>query len=320
MNRRTFLLAAGALPGAAISTTSCNRNRKRAIAVIPKGSAHLFWQSVHAGANKCGRERGAEIIWNGPATEVDYTAQLQIIDAMINRRVDAIVLAPIDKKAMVSAVERAAREKIPVVIFDSGIDTEQYVSQVATDNFRGGELAADRIAKILDGDGEIAMVKCQPGSASTMEREDGFEQRITKVYPGIKIVDSRYGMSDFAKSLAVTENMLTAHPKLEALFASNESSTVGAVQALKQRKSQVKLVGFDSSAALIEDVKAGVIDSLVIQDPFRMGFESVKAALDKLEEKPVKKQNPLPPRLVELANLNDADVQAQLNPDLKTYL
>ncbi|HEY3740542.1 MAG TPA: substrate-binding domain-containing protein, partial [Bryobacteraceae bacterium] len=234
--------------------------------------------------------------------------------------VDAIALAPIDKKGMVTAVERAAREKIPVVIFDSGIDTEQYVSMVATDNFRGGEMAADRIAKILDGDGQVAMVKVQPGSASTMEREDGFEQRVAKVYPNIKIVDARYGMADFAKSLAVAENILTAHPRLEAIFASNESSTVGSVQALKQRKSEVKLVGFDSSPALIEDLKAGAIDSLVIQDPFRMGYESVKAALDKLDGKPVKKMNALPPALVDLQNLSKPEIQAQLNPDLKAYL
>ena len=309
-----------ALGAAALAAAGCGRNSKRVIAVIPKGSAHLFWQSVHAGANKCARESSAELIWNGPATEVDYTSQLQIIDAMINRRVDAIVLSPIDKKAMVSVVERAGREKIPVVIFDSGIDTEQYLSMVATDNFHGGELAADRIATILDGEGEVAIVKVQPGSASTMEREDGFEQRVAKVYPNLRIVDSRYGMADVAKSLAVTENMLTAHPNLEAIFASNESSTVGAVQALKQRKSEVKLVGFDSSAALVEDLKAGVIDALVIQDPFRMGYESVKAAIDKIEGRPVKKVNSLPPVLVDLAALSRPEIQAQLNPDLKTYL
>ncbi len=314
MNRREFLALSAA------ASAGCGRNHKRVIAVIPKGSAHLFWQSVHAGANKCARENNAEVSWSGPATEVDYSSQLQIIDAMINRRVDAIALAPIDKKGMVSAVERAAKAKIPVIIFDSGIDTEQFVSMVATDNFRGGELAADRLATILDGEGEVAMVKVQPGSASTMEREDGFEQRVAKVYPNIKIVDARYGMADFAKSLAVTENMLTAHPNLEAIFASNESSTVGAVQALKQRKSQVKLVGFDSSAALIEDLKAGAIDSLVIQDPFRMGYDSVKAALDQLDGKPVKKLNALPPILVDLAALAKPEVQAQLNPDLKSYL
>jgi ribose transport system substrate-binding protein len=314
MNRRDFVIMA------TVGAGGCGRNRRREIAVIPKGSSHLFWQSVHAGAVKCARENNSDVVWNGPATEVDYTSQLQIIDAMINRRVSAIAVAPIDKKAMVSAVERAAREKIPVIIFDSGIDTEQFVSQVATDNFHGGELAADRIAKILDGEGEVAMVKVQPGSASTMEREEGFEQRVLKVYPNIKIVDARYGMADFAKSMAVTENMLTAHPNLEAIFASNESSTVGAVQALKQRKTDVKLVGFDSSAALVEDLKAGAIDSLVIQDPFRIGFESVKAAIDSLDGKAVKKMNALPPVLLELSNLSKPEIQAQLFPDLKTYL
>jgi len=172
------------------------------------------------------RESNVEIIWNGPATETDYTGQLQIVEAMINQRVDAIALAPIDKTAMVSVVERAAREKIPVVIFDSGIDTENFVAQVATDNYQGGQTGAERIGKILDGKGTVAIVAVQPGAASTMLREQGFEETILKKFPGIKIVDKRFGMADFAKSLGVAENILTAHPDLDALFASNESSTV----------------------------------------------------------------------------------------------
>ena len=314
MNRREFLpLAAGAL-------AACNRSRKKVIAVIPKGSAHIFWQSVHAGAVKAAREHDLEIIWNGPPQETDFNQQIQIVDAMINRGVDGIVLAPIDKKSMVGVVERAAKEKIPVVIFDSGIDTEQFVSQVATDNYHAGELGADRVAKILDGHGKVAMVMVQPGGASTMAREQGFQDRVAKVYPEIKIVDQRYGWADFSKSLAVSENMLTAHPDLDAMFASNESSAVGAVQALKARKSKVKLVGFDSSPQMIEDVKSGAIDSLVIQDPFRMGYESTIAMVDKLAGRPVTKINNIPPRLVTAENLNTPEIQAQLNPDLKKYL
>jgi ribose transport system substrate-binding protein len=315
LNRRSFLaLAAGALG------VHCNRSGKKTIAVIPKGTSHVFWQSVHAGAVKASRETNVDILWNGPAQETDFNGQLQIVDAMINRRVDAIVLAPIDRKTMVGVVERATREKIPVVIFDSAIDTEQYVAQVATDNFRGGELAADRIAKLLEGEGKVAMVMVQPGSASTIAREDGFKTRVEKVYPGIKIADARYGWSDYAKSLAITENMLTAHPDLDALFASNESSTVGAVQALKARKRDVKLVGFDSSAALLEDLKAGVIDSLIVQDPFRMGYDSVKSAVAKLNGETPKKQQDIEPQLIDLANLHTPEVQAKVNPDLKQYL
>jgi ribose transport system substrate-binding protein len=301
--------------------TACNRNQKKVIAVIPKGSAHLFWQSVHAGANKAAQEDGVEIAWNGPAAETDFNVQLQIMDSMITRHVDAIALAPIDKQSMVSVVDRAAAQNIPVVIFDSGIDTDKFVAQVATDNFRAGEVAAERMGQLLGGKGKIAMVMVQPGAASTMAREDGFQKKIAAAFPGIQIVDKQYGWADFAKSLNVSENMLTAHPDLDAMFSSNESSTVGAVQALKGRKgTKVKLVGFDWSPTLLDDLKSGLIDSLVVQDPFRMGYDSVKSAVAKLNGRPVEKIQNLPPKLVTLENLNTPEVQAQINPDLKKYL
>ncbi len=233
---------------------------------------------------------------------------------------DAIALAPIDKTAMVGVVERAAREKIPVVIFDSGVDTENFAAQVSTDNYRGGQAGAERLAKILGGKGKVAMVAVQPGAASTMLREQGFEETIHKNYPGIEIVDKRYGMADFAKSLGVTENMLTAHPGLDGLFASNESSTVGAAQALKGRKGHVLLVGFDSSPTLLEDLQAGLIDSLVTQDPFKMGYESVQSAVKKLQGGTPEKIQNLPPLVVTKDNLNDPDVQKRLKPDLDKYL
>ncbi len=240
---------------------------------------------------------------------------------MINRHVDAMALAPIDRKAMVGVVDRAAKENVPVIIYDSGIDTENYVSRIATDNYKAGQLAAERMGEILNGRGKVANIAVLPGGASTEAREKGFEDVIHSRYPGIEIVDKRYGMADVAKSLQVSENILTAHPDLDALFASNESSTIGAAQALHGHGGRkIKLVGFDSSPALIEDLRSGLIDSLVIQDPFRMGYESVIAAVKKLDGQPVPKINDLAPRLVDLKNLHQPDVQAQLNPDLKKYL
>ena len=172
-----------------LALSACNREKKRVIAVIPKGNAHLFWQSVHAGAVAASRESGIEIIWDGPASETDYTGQLKVVDAMINRRVDAIALAPIDSKAMVGVVERAAAEGIPVIIFDSGIETDKFVAQVATDNYHAGEMGAERLAKLLGGKGKVAMLANMPGSASTVAREAGFEDFTKKNYPGIEIVD-----------------------------------------------------------------------------------------------------------------------------------
>ncbi|MBK5294722.1 MAG: substrate-binding domain-containing protein [Acidobacteriia bacterium] len=305
---------------ALLLSAGCKREQKITIGVVPKGRAHLFWQSVHAGAVAAAREAGVEILWNGPTSETDYAGQIQIVESMINRHVDAIVLAPIDKKAMVGVVERAGREKIPVIIFDSGVDTEQFVSQVATDNYAAGRMAAERMGEVLQGKGSVVIVAVMPGAASTMAREQGFEDAVKEKFPGIQILDKRYGMADFAKSLAVAENMLTAHPGVTGMFASNESSAVGAAQAVKGRKSQLKLVGFDWSPTLLEDLKAGIIDSLVVQHPFKMGQESVRAAVHKLQGKPVEKINNLAPRLVLAADLDKPDVQAQLNPDLKKYL
>ncbi|MDQ6705342.1 MAG: substrate-binding domain-containing protein, partial [Acidobacteriota bacterium] len=252
-----------------------------------------------------------------PNTETDFNGQLQIVDSMINQRVDAIALAPIDKTVMVSVVDRAAAQGIPMIIFDSPVDTQNFVSQVATDNYHAGQVAAQRMANILNGKGKIAIVAVQPGAASTMAREQGFEDEIKKNDPGIQILDKRYGNADFAQSLAVSENMLTAFPDLSALFASNESSTVGAAQALKSRKSSVKLVGFDSSPTLIEDLKSGLIDSLVVQDPFKMGYQSIMAAVTKLKGGTPQKIQNLPPLVVTRENLSDPAVQKQLNPDLK---
>jgi len=308
-----------ALAGAFLAD-GCNRSHKRVIAVIPKGSSHLFWQSVHAGAVKAAREKDVDLIWNGPAGETDSPEQIKIVEAMINRRVDAIALAPIDRVALVTVVDRAARENVPMIIFDSGVDTATYVAKIATDNYRAGQLAAERLAKILDGKGKVFIVAVQPGAASTEAREKGFEEAIHKNFPGIEVVDKRFGMAQIAQSLTVSENMLTAHPDAAGIFASNESSTMGAAQALRSRTTKVKLVGFDWSPTLLDELQSGLIDSLVIQDPFKMGYETVASAVNRLDGRQVEKNMDLTPRLIDQSNLEDPDVRVQLHPDLKKYL
>jgi ribose transport system substrate-binding protein len=315
---KACLWAAGLLIIGIIS--GCNREHKRVIAVIPKGNADLFWQSVHAGAVKAGRETGVDVVWNGPASEADYTVQLQIVDAMINRHVDAIALAPTDRQALVTVVERAADRNVPVVIFDSAIDTQRFVSQVATDNYKAGQMAAERMGKILNGKGKVVIVAVKPGAASTEAREKGFEDTTHQKFPGIQILDKRYGMALVAQAMTVTENMLTSHSDLDGIFASNESSTIGAAQALRSRSSKIKLVGFDWSPALLDDLNSGLVDSLVIQDPFKMGYQTVMAAVKHLQGEAVTKIVDMEPRLIDRQNLNAPDVQAQLHPDLKKYL
>ena len=267
---------------------------KRVIAVIPKGTSHFFWQSVHAGAEAAAKEAGVEIMWKGPEHEIDYAAQINIVEDAINRRVDGIVLAPTHKDALVPIVERAQKENIPVAIFDSGIGTENYVSYIATNNLQGGAVAAERLAAKLGGKGKVAILGVKAGSVSTDQREQGFQDTIKQKYPGIEIVAFQYGDADRARSLDRATDILTAHPELNGFFASNESSTVGVVQALKQKGlgGKVILVGFDSSPNLIDDLKAGAIDSLVLQNPFKIGYESVKAMVAKLNGQ-------TPPRVID---------------------
>ena len=300
--------------------SACNRDHKRVIAVIPKGNSDIFWQSVHAGAVKAARESNVDVVWNGPPTETDYTVQLQIVDAMINRHVDAIALAPTDKKALVGVVERAADRKIPVVIYDSGLDTQRFVAQVATDNYKAGQMAGERMGKILDGKGKVVIVGVKPGAASTEAREKGFEDAIHQSFPNIQILDKRFGMAIVAQSMTVAENMLTAHPDLDGIFASNESGTIGSAQALRDRRGKVKLVGFDWSPTLLNDLQSGQIDSLIIQDPFQMGYQAVSSAVKFLDGQSVTKIVDMAPRLIDRENLNSPDIQAQLHPDLKKYL
>ena len=299
---------------------SCQQSGKKIIGVVPMGRSHVFWQSVHAGALDAAAPLGVEVSWNGPANESEFNTQIQIVDSMIARKVDAICLAPSERDALSAAVDRAAAAGIPVVIFDSPVTTQKFVAQVATDNYAAGSLAAQRMGEVLAGKGDVVIVAVQAGFASTNAREKGFEETMAKKFPGIKILDKRYGNADYAQSMKVAENMLTAHPSLAGVFASNESSTAGAVQAMKARASKAKLVGFDSSDALIADLKNGHIDSLITQHPFQMGQEAVRAAMKAIEKQPVERIQNIAPLVVSQANLNDPAVQARIKPDLAKYL
>jgi ribose transport system substrate-binding protein len=308
------------LLSALLLASGCNRTHRATIAVVPKASADIFWQSVHAGAVKGSWDNRVDIVWDGPPNETDIAGEMKIMETMIDRRVDAIAVAPSDRSAFKIVVDRAAAAGIPVVIYDSGIDTDKYATFVATDNYLGGEMGADRLGEVLHGQGKIVMVKTVPGGASTTAREDGFRHELKAKFPGIQILDERFGMAMISESRKVTENMLTAHPDLDGIFSSNESGSEGAAQTLKARGNKIKLVGFDSSPMLLALVQEGWIDSLVIQDPFRMGETAVDQAVKALRGEKTPKKIFLPPRVVNSANMKDADIQAQLHPDLKRYL
>lgn len=320
--KRTRIVVGLVLMLGLLAGIGCRRKERPVIAVVPKSQSHVFWQTVHAGAVAAGRDLGVDILWNGPAAETDFSRQVSIMDDFINQRVDGIALAPTHGESLLPVVERAAREKIPVTIFDSGIETDKYLSYVSTDNYKGGVLAAERMIQLLPNGGRIAVIGTVPGSVSTTEREKGFQETVAQKVKKINIVTLQYGMSDRAKSLAVAEDILTAHPNLDALFCSNESGTIGAVQGAKSKgvAGKLKIVGFDSSPTVIEDLEAGNIDSLVVQNPFRMGYLAVETLAKNLHGEVPAKRIDTGATLVTAANLKDKVIQDLLNPPIDKYL
>jgi len=301
---------------------SCHGSGRKTIAVIPKATSHLFWQSVQAGAVAAGREFRVEILWNGPPTETDYSRQIQIVDSMIARHVDGLAVAAADRTALDASLDRAAAARIPVTVFDSGVDSTKYMTYVATNNYEAGQMAARKLGQLVGGKGKIAMIMNTPGSRSTMDREQGFEDVITKEFPGIRIAARQFGMSDRSKAMGAAENILTAHPDLAGLFASSEPSSVGGSLAIKGRglSGKLKFVGFDSSEGLVEDLKGGTVNALVVQDPFGMGYTAVKTLVDKLNGKNPPHTIDLHAQVVTRDDLDKPQVKALLFPEIHKYL
>jgi len=301
----------------ALFLSACNGARganssQKTIAVIPKGVSHSFWLMVKSGADAAGKDMNVRIVWKGAAQETDYSGQMNIVEDMINQRVDGIVLAPSHGDSLVPIVERAQAAGIPVTIFDSGISTQKYLSYVSTDNRKGGVVAAERMGEKLGGKGKVAIIGVKKGSVSTDEREEGFRDTIQKKFPGITLVPIIfYGEANAAKSLQAAEDLLTSHSDLTGLFASNESSTVGAVRAIQQRNlaGKVTLVGFDATADLVRDVREGSIDSLVLQNPFKMGYEGVKTIVDKIGGKQPERRIDTGVKLLTKDNVDTQEIQ-----------
>src|SRR5579864_7403274 len=309
--------------GLLILLAGCNRGaHEPRIAVVPKATSHVFWQTVHAGSVSAGRELHVEVLWNSPAVETDFSRQIQIVDSMIAQHVDGLAVAASDRTALNASLDRAAQSGIPVTVFDSGVDSTNYMTFVATNNYEAGKAAARKLAELIGGKGKVAVVLHMPGSYSTMERERGFDETIAKEFPGIQIVAKQYGMSDRSKSMAAAENMLTAHPDMAGIFCSTEPSSTGTSLALKERglAGKVKFVAFDSSDNMIEDLRGGTIDAMVVQDAFKIGYEAVKTLADKLNGHPPPKKLDLSARVVTKADLDKPDVHALLFPDLGKYL
>ncbi len=296
-------------------------SQKLTIAVIPKGTTHVFWKSVKAGADRAAAEEKAEILWQGPSSEQATAEQLTLVQSMKTRGVSAMCLAPNDAGALAPAVDEFWG-KTPVVIYDSDVSTDKYASFIATDNERGGRLAGERMLKLLgDAGGDIAMVRFDPGSASTNKREKGFEDVIKQAADKntkIRIVYREYA-NDVGKAQTAAVNALTNNPNLRAFYGSNESTTTGILKALNDKKDRaagIRFVGFDSTPELAQALVDKKIDALVLQDPVQMGYKSVKAAAAAVRGEKVEKQQPIDPTLATSDNLGEEKVKSLLWPKL----
>ncbi len=291
-------------------------NDRLKVAVVPKGTTHQFWQTIHAGADAAGKEMNVDVLWNGPKSETDKQDQVDMLNNFASQGVDGIAMAATDKNALAPTVDKLVGQGIPVVTIDSGVESDKPSSFIATDNVAAAGLAAEQMGKLLGGKGKVAVLSFLKGAATSDEREKGFLDGIKK-FPGIQVVATEYTDSDAGKARDKMETLLTANPDLAGVFASNEPNVVGAAGALKDRKlvGKVKLIGFDASDPEIQYLKDGVVQGMVVQDPFKMGYEGVKAIAQI-----VRGQGAPPKRidtgatLVTGANLSDPKVHKLLYP------
>jgi ribose transport system substrate-binding protein len=294
-------------------------NQNITIAVMPKGTKHVFWQAVKAGAEAAGKEEGVTIRFEGPANEGNITDQVNLVSTMVNSKVSGIVLAATDATALGRPAKDAIAKGVPVVTIDSGVtDPEASLAYIATDNVAGGRAAAEELAKAIGEKGKVGLLLFQKGSASSDDREKGFKEGIAK-YPGIQLV-STLEANDPQKSTETTLNMLTAHPDIAGIFAANEPNGVGAANAVKQKglAGKVKVIAYDSSPEEIKAIEDGIIQATIVQDPFQMGYKGVKTVLQAIRKQNIEqKVVDSGMTVVTKANLNTPEVQKLLNPSAK---
>lgn len=298
----------------------CLPRRSMVVAVIPQTTATDFWESMHAGVDAAAAKGNFKILWNAPQSEADYAQQAELVEKYIHEKVQAIVLAPSHASVLASAVRHAKAEHIPVVIVDSPIDTtpDDYVAYIASNNRLIGQMAADRMAKILNGQGEIAILGVSPTVEGASLREVSFENETMSKYPHIRIVEIQYGLSDPGRSRLITLDLVRNHPKLKGIFASDEFSTLGAASLLKGsvRYSDVKLIGMAQERDMLDQVQTGTIDSLIVQDPYQMGFLAIEA-IGSPANGLAPKQVEIPTVLVTRENINTTEVRSLTSHYLK---
>jgi ribose transport system substrate-binding protein len=300
------------------------------IAVIPKGTTHEFWKSINAGAVKAQKELAAqgtkaEIIWKGPLREDDRDQQIQVVENFMTRHVSGMVLAPLDYQALVKPVHNAIVAKVPVVVMDSDLRSDEYLSFVATDNYKGGRLAGEEMGRLLGGKGNVILLRYAVGSASTEAREAGFLDVLRTNYPGIKLISSdQHAGATRELAYQVSQNLLNRFGReVNGIFCPCEPPTIAMTKALRdlgKAGGKVKMVGFDAGSQSVLDMKNGDVQALVVQNPVLMGYLGVMTLVKHLRGEKVEKRIDTGVTLVTPENMNQPEIKELLYPPLDKYL
>lgn len=279
LNRRHMLGAISAVALMASAGIGAAQD-KLYIPLISKGFQHQFWQAVKAGADKAAAELGVEVTFEGPDTEAQVDRQIDMLAAALAKKPAAIGFAALDSQAAIPLLKQAQEAGIPVIAFDSGVDSDIPVATAATDNLAAAALAADKMAEMIGGSGKVALVVHDQTSRTGIDRRDGFVNRMKEAHPEVEIVDIQYGAGDQLQSTEIAKAILTAHSDLKGMFGANEGSAIGVVNAKKELgKTDLVVIGYDSGAAQKAAIMDGTMAGAITQNPVGIGYETVKAAV-----------------------------------------
>lgn len=281
-----------AAPSGAPTAAPTSGGAKPYIALVSKGFQHQFWQAVKTGAEKKAAELGVDITFEGPASETEVDAQLNMLQTAIDKKPAAIGYASLDPEACVPLMEKAKAAGIPVVQFDAACDSDIPLTLAATDGKAAAALAADKMAELIGGSGKVAIIAHSQINQTGVDRRDGFADQMKAKYPNVEIVDIQYGDGDHLKSAEIAKAMIGAHPDLKGIYGTNEGSAIGVVNAaneLKLEPGKITIIGFDSGKAQIDAIKDGLMAGAITQNPIGIGEATVQAAVDAINGKELPK-------------------------------
>ena len=276
LTKRTFIGAAMALSLTALPALAQD---KMYIPLISKGFQHQFWQAVKTGADKAAADLGVEVTFEGPDNETQVDKQIDMLSAALAKNPAAIGFAALDSQAAIPLLKQAQERKIPVIAFDSGVDSDIPVATAATDNLAAAALAADKLAALIGDEGKVAVVAHDQTSRTGVDRRDGFLNEMKDKHPKVEVVAVEYGGGDHLKSTEITKAILTANPDIKGIFGTNEGSAVGVINGVREAGAKVVVVGYDSGKAQTDAIRSGEMAGAITQNPVGIGYETVKAAV-----------------------------------------